>query len=159
MHYSENKEIVILKDDINNRYSIACSDCDTSVTHKCNPFTQAELHLFGHKYEVNRDDSDSVFVLNCVSCEEVDVTPFMDDVRTSIDMHERFHDYVKARTNDDPNYFSGIDQLMFLWDFIDTLDEETEQPKEHFRIDRLAYWMKHVEPEEEITDQTQKEEV
>lgn len=155
MHHSENKEIVILKDDIDNRYSIACGDCDTSVTHKCNPFTEAELHLFGHKYEVDRDDSDSLFILECVTCGDIDFTPFMDDVRHSITMHERYHAYVKARTNDDPDFFSGIDQLMFLWDFIDTLKAETEQPKEYFRMDRIAYWYDHVYPNpEDNVDET-----
>jgi hypothetical protein len=160
MHYSEHKEIVILTDDINKHYSIACSDCDNSVTHKCNPFTDAELHLFGHKYEVDRDCSDSVFILECVSCGDIDFTPFMDDVRYSIAMHEQFHDYVKFRTNDDPDYFSGIDQLMFLWDFIDTLDEETGQPKEYFRVDRIRHWYDLVYPDlQESVTETKKDEV
>lgn len=158
MHHSENKEIVILKDDIDNRYSIACSDCDTSITHKCNPFTQAELHLFGHKYEVDRDESDSLFILECVSCGDIDFTPFMDDVRYSIAMHEQFHDYVMALTNNDPDYFSAVDQLMYLWDFIETLDEETEQPKEHFRCDRIAYWHHLVYPNPQgASDETKSE--
>lgn len=160
MRHSEHKEIVILKDDIDNRYSIACSDCDTSVTHKCNPFTEAELHLFGHKYEVDRDESDSLFILECLSCGDIDFTPLMDDVRYSIAMHERYHDYVKVRTFDDPEFFSGIDQLMYLWDFLETLDEDEEKPKEYFRVDRIVHWYDLVYPSGQGTiEDAEKEEV
>ena len=151
-------EIVILTDHVDNRYSIGCGNCDKTTTHACDNLNEVELHLFGHKYWIDRDESDSVYVLKCAACAEIDVTPFMDDVRTSIDLHERFHDYVKTLTNEEPMYFSAIDQLMYLWDFVDTLHEETEQPLEEFRIDRLAFWMKHVIPVQEVNLQSNNEE-
>jgi len=139
----DNNEIVIMTDNIDNRYSIGCGNCDKTITHTCDGLTEAELHHFGHLYSLDRDDSDSVYLLKCISCDLVDITPFMQDVRQSIASHEGLHDYIRSMTNNEPDYFHPIDVMMHEWDYAESL-EGALQDEDFFRIERLTRWMSKV---------------
>lgn len=143
MRTEQTNEIVLLTDNVEKRYSIGCGNCNKSITHKCDNLNEAELHLFGHKYSLDRDESDSVYLLKCIDCDLVDITPFMDDVRQSIASHEALHDYILAMTNNDAIYFHPVDVMMHEWNRAESLPVY-EQDDELFRIERITRWLPKV---------------
>jgi hypothetical protein len=99
--------------------------------------------MFGHKYLLDRDNSDSVYLLKCIDCDLVDITPFMEDVRMSIASHEALHDYILGMTNNEASYFHPVDVMMHEWEHAESLPVSA-QDEEFFRIERITRWLPKV---------------
>lgn len=149
MSEKTNNEVTVLTDHVNHFYSIGCEACDTSVTHVCGENEPARLS-YDFPLQIERDKTDSVYILGCAYCGLVDISPFGDDILASKTGHKKFHGFVLAMTHNTPEYYHPIDLIMFECDWLDTLEGDQED-SEYARLSRRDFWAgKVIEDESEL---------
>ena len=138
MLVTPSQDISFLSDHESQTYSISCGACQATTTHKCDHLNEAELHLYAGRFELSRDASDKVFVLSCVTCGPVDISPFMSDIRSSISDHLEFHDFVAAQGRLIEE--THVLEVYLIWDDFEATFDDERVDSELQRWCRVQSW-------------------
>lgn len=166
---TEATTVTLIKDSIDLRYSISCEGCETVIVHDCarpkrmkqadnfldkqeevrvyHEFCDADFLDLGDGFDVERDKTDSVFMLFCDFCLLVDISPFKTDIFTSARHHRSLHSFVDACY---PMFMESnpvsLDYFEFEHEYVDQL-EHADAIREDSRASRCYGWREVQNPE------------
>lgn len=95
------------------------------------------------KYSVERDSSDSTWILRCARCGVVDITPFNAEIESAKITHDRFHEWVLTLANAHPPKWPATLQEILEYGFSSTLFDD-DRVENDFRLTRLNFWKDRI---------------